>query len=183
MPFLVSDKGGQGNSYHDHFGDFIVTPRFLLSENRDLTQILSLAVRTPTGKTVNGEGLSTLSPHHEFWYGGFPRGWAIRGSAGVTVPTTREQAQATYDYSLAVGKSLIPYSRALFSDFIAYLAMNAYTTLDGPGPRYTYLSLTPGVRFHLGRDWFFLGGVDAPVAVPKIQGFSWWPILVIAKRY
>ncbi len=183
VPFILSGKGAPNNDYHDAFGDFIVTPRFLLSETRDLSQIFSLAIRTPTGRANNGNNLTTLTPHYEFWYGGLPRGWVIRGSTGVTVRTATEKTRDTYDYNLAVGKYWTPYDGTLFSDFLTYVSMNGFSTLEGPGAEYTFASVTPGFRFHLQNKWYLLGGVDVPLTGPKRLNFTWAPIVVVVKSF
>ncbi len=74
MPFIVSNKGGLSNTYHGNIGDFVVSPRFLLSESQDLSQVFECLVSTPTGSTVNGNGQATLTPQYEFWYAGLPGG-------------------------------------------------------------------------------------------------------------
>ena len=79
VPFIQSDKGGLSNTYHGNFGDFAVSPRFLLSETQDFSQVVECIVRTPTGSTVNGNGQTTLTPQYDFWYGGLPCAGVIRG--------------------------------------------------------------------------------------------------------
>jgi hypothetical protein len=65
VPFIQSDKGGLSNTYHGNVGDFVVSPRFLLSDNQDFSQVAECFVRTPTGSTVNGNGQSSLTPQYE----------------------------------------------------------------------------------------------------------------------
>ncbi len=40
VPFITSDKGGLSNTYHGNFGDFGISPRFLLSETQDFSQVV-----------------------------------------------------------------------------------------------------------------------------------------------
>lgn len=47
IPFFVSQPGFERET---GFGDFQVTPRFLLSETQNFTQSLDLTFRTPTGE-------------------------------------------------------------------------------------------------------------------------------------
>ncbi len=158
VPFIQSDKGGLSNTYHGNFGDFAVSPRFLLSETQDFSQVVECIVRTPTGSTVNGNGQTTLTPQYEFWYGGLPGAGVIRGGTGVTIPTNEAGVSSTVagiltivpgsrttaNYNLAIGKYWTPHD-AKFGDFVTYLSINGYTTVDDRGPRYSYLSLTPGL--------------------------------------
>ena len=195
VPFIVSNKGGTSNTYHGNFGDFAVTPRFLLSESRDFSQVFQFMIRTPTGSTANGNGQTTLSPLYEFWYGGLPGGTVIRGGTGVTVPTNSPGGVPTgltvptsstggsrtlYKYNLDIGKYWTPHDARL-GDFVTYLSINGFTTLDDRGPTNSYLSLTPGLRFHLGNDYYFLAGVEVPVTGPKTENFAYAPIFWISK--
>ena len=59
----------------------------MLSESQDLTQVLVCGIRTPTGRTENGNGQTVLTPQYEFWYGGLPDGWVVRGGTGMSIPT------------------------------------------------------------------------------------------------
>ena len=186
VPFIVLNKGGLNNNYHGNFGDFVVSPRFLLSESQDFSQVFECLVTTPTGQTVNGNGQATLTPQYEFWYGGLPGGTVIRGGTGFTmptndagitsfvggVPTTAPGARTTYNYNLAFGKYWTPHDAG---DFATYLSVNGFTTLDALGPAYTFLSVTPGLRIHLGKNYYVLGGIEVPLTGPKNQNFAWAP--------
>ena len=186
VPFIVSNKGGQNNTYHGNIGDFVVSPRFLLSESQDLSQVFECLVNMPTGKTVNGNGQTTLTPQYEFWYGGLPGGSVIRGGTGLTIPTndagatstvsgvrtTIPGARTTYNYNLAIGRYWTPHDVTL-GDFATFLSINGFTTLDDRGPTNTYLSFTPALRFHVGNNYYFSAGVEAPVTGPKNENFTW----------
>ena len=54
VPFVVSNREASGYGYHTAFGDFQITPRFLLSEDRNTTQSFNLTFRTPTGSRRTG---------------------------------------------------------------------------------------------------------------------------------
>jgi hypothetical protein len=194
IPFIDSNKGGLSNTYHGNVGDFAVSPRFLLSETQDFSQVVECIVRTPTGSTVNGNGQTTLTPQYEFWYGGLPGAGVIRGGTGVTVPTnsagvpvtvagtptTVSGSRTTVNYNLAVGKYWTPHD-AKFGDLVTYLSVNGYTTVDNRGPLYSYLSVTPGVRFHLTNDYYFTAGIEVPLTGPKDLSFTYSPILWLVK--
>jgi hypothetical protein len=194
VPFIQADKGGLSNSYHGNFGDFTVSPRFLLSETQDFSQVVECLVRTPTGSTVNGNGQTTLTPQYEFWYGGLPGAGVIRGGTGVTVPTnsagvtssvagnpiTVSGARTTVNYNLAAGKYWTSHE-AKIGDFLTYLSVNGYTTVDDRGPRYSYLSLTPGLRFHLANDYYLTTGIEVPLTGPRNQSFTYSPIFWLTK--
>ena len=49
-----------------------------------------------------------------------------------------------------------------------YLSTNLVQTIDNHDIRSTNtVSLTPGLRTHLGQNWYFLGAVEVPVAHVK----------------
>ena len=194
VPFIVSNKGGLSNTYHGNIGDFVVSPRFLLSESQDLSQVFECLVSTPTGSTVNGNGQATLTPQYEFWYGGLPGGGVIRGGAGLTIPTnnagvtstvagvhtTVPGTRTTCNYNLAVGKYWTQHD-ATPGDFVTFLSINGFTTLDDRGPTYSYLSVTPAFRFHLGNNYYLVAGVEVPMTGPKNQSFTWAPTFWLTK--
>ena len=194
VPFVESNKGGYSNTYHSNFVDFAVSPRFLLSESQDFSQVAECVVRTPTGNTENGNGQATLTPEYEFWYGGLPGAAVIRGSTGATIPTnsaglpttvagmpvTVPGSRTTVNYNLSIGKYWTPHDATL-GDLVTLLSVNGYTTVDDRGPRYSYLSLTPGFRFHLTNDYYSTAGIEVPVTGPKSQSFTYSPIFWLVK--
>ena len=194
VPFIQSDKGGLSNTYHGNFGDFAVSPRFLLWETQDFSQVVECIVRTPTGSTVNGNGQTTLTPQYDFWYGGLPSAGVIRGGTGVTIPTndagvtstvagrptTVPGSRTTFNYDLAVGKYWTPHD-ATPGDLVTYLSISGHTTLDDRGPRYSYLSLTPALRFHVTYDYYISAGIEVPLTGPKNQSFTYAPIFWLTK--
>jgi len=84
IPYIVSSRGADGER-HKHFGDFSVTPRFLLSETQDFTQSFNLTFRTPTGDLDNKNGVASITPEYEFWANWW-RGFVVRGGAALTAP-------------------------------------------------------------------------------------------------
>ena len=94
--------------------------------------------------------------------------------------TTVPGARTTGNYNLAVGKYWTQHD-ATPGDFVTFLSINGFTTLDDRGPTYSYLSFTPGLRFHLGNDYYLVAGVEVPVTGPKTQSFAWSPIFWLTK--
>jgi hypothetical protein len=47
------------------------------------------------------------------------------------------------------------------------VATNVTQATDDRGPSTTTLTLTPGFRTHMGRDWYLLGGVELPTTHPQ----------------
>lgn len=180
LPFIVSNKGGESHSYHGNWGDTVISSRFLLAESQDLSQILALDIRTPTGSLSNGNGISSLTAEYEFWYN-FTGRWALRGGTGVTVPTNHVGGRTLYFTNLSIGRYLTDQSDKPFSGLFGYLSSNFNTTLDNRSPNRTFLGLTPGIRCYLGNSWVFLTGVEVPVTGPKLYDYK--PIFLLLKVY
>lgn len=171
-----------GTPYSTAVGDLTVAPRILLAEDRRYTFTTNLYVRLPTGSIRNGNGIASLSPDIEFWANPIDR-FVVRGAVGVTVPTNETAARLPYlvlapfsgingtpgaftsfDARLAVGQYITPPDARLLPDFVYYLASDFHTQLSGGNA--TYFSLTPGFRFGVGNDWYFLGGIEVPLVGP-----------------
>jgi hypothetical protein len=104
-----------------------------------------------------------------------------RGGTGLTVSTSGTAGARTLcNHDLAVGKYWTPHD-VRPGDFVTYLSINGFTTLDDRGPTCSHLSLTPGLRFHLRNDYSFGAGVEVPVTGPKTANFACAPIYRINK--
>jgi len=63
----------------------------------------------------------------------------------------------------------------LFGDFTYYVAAVANSPLNAGGGA-TSATLTPGIRSHLGYDWYFLAGMPVPVTQQRVAdlGMIFW---------
>jgi hypothetical protein len=166
---VVSNRGATGTDYETNFGDLQVVGRFLLSETRDVTQSFNVAFRAPTGSTDNTNGVAAITPTYEFWTNWW-KGLVLRGGAGFFVPYGHQSidevgSRAAFIANLAAGYYFTPHTATPFGDLVFYLSANLEQTIDGPSSN--TVSLTPGFRTHLGRDWYFLGAVVVPVTTVK----------------
>jgi len=169
VPVAVSNRGATGTEYETNFGDLQIVGRFLLSETRDLTQSFNVAFRAPTGSTDNVNGVAAITPTYEFWTNWW-KGLVLRGGAGFFVPYGHQSldevgARASFIANLAVGYYFTPHTATPFGDLVFYLSANLAQTIDGPS--LNTVSLTPGLRTHLGADWYLLAGVEVPVTSRK----------------
>jgi hypothetical protein len=168
VPFVVANgTKDPTRGYTSQFGDFNVTPRFLLSETAATTQTFALSIRTPTGTTATGNGIMALTPRYEFWTN--PVGpWVARGSGGFFVPMNKERApvQTSFMGGLAVGRYFTPHD-VPFGDLVFYVESNFNVPLDGGASRTTVASVGPGTRFHIANNYFFLADWDFPVTGNK----------------
>jgi hypothetical protein len=169
---LASNRGptGTGNA-QTNFADFIITPRFLLSETKEQTQVLDIAFRTPTGNSYNGQGYAAINPQYNFWTN-YWKGLVVRDGLGFNVPYSGEIAKAgarsTFYSNIAIGYDFTPHNAAPFGDLVVYVSNNFSQAIDNRGPSSTTaFSMGPGFRDHLGDDWYLLGAVDIPVTNPK----------------
>ena len=171
IPVAISNRGTTGTDNETNFGDFQVVTRFLLSETRDVTQSFNVAFRAPTGDTFNLNGVAAITPTYEFWTNWW-QGLVIRGGLGFFVPYGHQSidevgARAAFIANLAAGYYFTPHGATPFGDLVFYLSANLAQTIDGNGRSANTVTLTPGVRTHLGRNWYLLGGVEVPVTSVK----------------
>jgi len=166
-PFVASNPVPTGG-YHSAFGDLTIYPRVLLHETQNTTIVAEMPIRTGTGSTANGNGYSSLGPNISFWRN-VSNGWVVRGGVGTTIPTGYNplNARTTADVYFSIVNYITPHDALPFGDFVYYLSTVVHTPIDNrSGPNYTYCSLTPGFRCHMGNNWYALGGVEVPVVRP-----------------
>jgi hypothetical protein len=147
---------------HTGFGDVSFTPRVLLHETKDLSLTAEFAVLTPTGRLPLA-GKASLTPAFGFWTNPAD-GWVIRGGIGEMIST--QSGGNTLISQLAVGRTLTEHDVPLFGDFTYYLS----AVVNAPLPKgaQTSVTLTPGLRTHLGHDWYFLAGLPTPLTKSRV---------------
>jgi hypothetical protein len=168
---LTSNRGVSATDPATNFGDFKITPRFLLSETRDVTQTFQVAFRTPTGNPMNGNGVAAIHPQYQFWSNWW-QGLVVRGGTGFTIPYAGEISKAgartTFDADVAIGYYFTPHDFTPIGDMVWYVATNMNQAIDHRAPASTtFVSLSPGFRTHIGQDWYLLGAVEVPVTRPE----------------
>ena len=171
IPFVVSNKGSSGNSYHTDFGDYTITPRIMLSESQNLSQSIGVAFRTPTGSDLNGNQIAAITPGYEFWANAW-RGMVVRGGAFMFAPYGHNSfadsgARNTFSANLAAGYYFTEHDATPFGDLVFSVGSTVSQATDDRGPNTTTLIFTPAFRTHLGRNWYLLGGVDIPATEPS----------------
>ncbi len=145
------------------FGDVSFTPRVLLHETQDFSLTFDLSVLTPTGEEPLA-GQTVVTPTVAFWYN-VSGGWVIRGGVGDVIATDGSGSD-TIVSQLAIGQTVTDHDVPLFGDFTYYLSAVANSPLDGGDS--TSVALTPGMRTHLGCDWYFLAGMPIPVTERRV---------------
>jgi hypothetical protein len=145
------------------FGDVSFTPRVLLHETQDFSLTAEVAVTVPTGTQPLAGNRTTLVPNVSFW-NNIAGGWVVRGGASVLFPT--DGSGDEFIGQLAVGQTLTDHDVPLFGDFTYYVSMVVNTPLGNADQ--TRVTLTPGMRTHLGHDWYFLAGLRFPVTKERV---------------
>ena len=153
------------------FGDMSFTPRVLLHETKDFSLTSELSVLTPTGNEPLA-GKTALTPALGFW-NNFAGRFVIRGGLGLLIPI-QGGGDDTLISQLAIGQTLTDHDVPLFGDFTYYLSTVVNTSLNNSNQ--TSMTLTPGIRTHLGNDWYFLAGLPTPVTKDRVAeiGMIFW---------
>ena len=159
LPIIDPNRPGATTTQsHTGFGDMSFTPRVLLHETKDFSLTAELAVVTPTGTQPLAGNTTTLIPAVGFW-NNFAGGWVLRGGLGLAIPMNGSGDNLISQ--LAIGQTLTGHDVPLFGDFTYYLSTVVNTPLANGDQ--TSVTLTPGMRTHVGNDWYFLAGLPTPV--------------------
>ena len=143
----------------------------MLHETKDFSLTAEMAVVTPTGNQPLAGNTTTLVPAFGFW-NNFAGGWVIRGGLGLAIPMNGSGDNLISQ--LAIGNTFTDHDVPLFGDFTCYLSTVVNTPL-GKGDQ-TSVVLTPGMRTHLGNDWYFLAGLPIPLTNQRVGdiGMIFW---------
>ncbi|MGE5444384.1 MAG: hypothetical protein ACM3SR_07245 [Ignavibacteriales bacterium] len=171
IPFIVSNREPSGSDYKTNFGDVQITTRFLISESRNFTQSFNVAFRIPSGSDVNGNGFAAVTPDWEFWWNIWCK-LVLRGGVGFAIPyTDTDRTRDAILGNLAIGYYFTPHDFIPLGDLVWYVAANVNQPVDN-GSKEPGVTLTPGFRTHLGRNWYLLGGIELPVTDPVPFNFQ-----------
>jgi len=185
VPFVVRNNANSGlpilnpsnpaaaatTKSHSGFGDMSFTPRFLLHETKDFSLTAEMAVVTPTGNQPLAGNTTTLVPAFGFWNNP-AGGWAVRGGLGLAIPMNGSGDNLISQF--AVGNTFTDHDVPLFGDFTCYLSTVVNTPLANGDQ--TSVVLTPGMRTHVGNDWYFLAGLPVPTTNQRVGdiGMIFW---------
>ncbi len=176
-PITRSAAASPTSSYKATFGDVTFTPQVLLHETQDTSIMSILAIRTPTGSVAAGNGEMSLGPQIQFWQG-LPNRWVIRGGAGPTIPLEPASARTTFDTNLTIGRFLTLDEVKYFKEFTVWLAASNSATTDNRGPGGDTFTLSPGIRFRIAPNTWFLYTIEIPLVAPRDEDFGMYFTLV-----
>ncbi len=169
VPFY-QESGGDSD-----FGDVTLNTQLMLAETRNLSLNAGVGWRLPTGSDRFGNGVFAAQPQLNLFtdVGG---GFSFRGRVAYDFPDSG--APESFILNGAIGQTVTDHDRAPLGDLTWYVASTWREFQDGP----TFVSVTPGVRTHLGGNLFMLAGIEIPLAntsqffregftVQLVQGF------------
>jgi hypothetical protein len=170
---IISPSGFTAPTFKSHttFGDLSFTPRVLLHETKDFSLTSELSVLVPTGNEPLA-AKTALTPNVSFW-NNFAGRWVIRGGIGDFIPLGGGGFN-TLISQLAIGQTLTDHDVPLFGDFTWYVSAVVSSPLSQG--QHTSATLTPGIRTHLGNDWYFLAGLPTPLTSARVGdiGMIFW---------
>lgn len=165
---FVDSVGGNGNAQNTTVGDTLFFNRVLIHETADLSVSMNVNVLAPTGSRVTGNHRTSIIPYLAF-YKDLGYGFSARGAGGGDIPVDDrpDGRTGTVFGSIALGQTLTPHDTPLFGDFTYYACVNLFHDYGVADDRNFSVSITPGIRTHLGKNWFFLAGVTIPLTEPQ----------------
>lgn len=166
----------QSGSVRD-FGDITLTTQVMLHETRNVSINAGVGWRLPTGSVALGNQVFAAQPQINFW-SDIGSGFSLRGRVGYEFADSGNSDN--FILNAAIGQTITPHSDAPFGDLSWYFATNWREPTNGGGR--SFVSLTPGMRTHVGGNLFLLAGVEFPVTdtsasfsqryiVQLVQGF------------
>lgn len=160
VPFY-QDNGSSGN-----FGDVTLTTQVMLAETRNLSINAGVGWRLPTGSIRQGNNVFAAQPQVNLWTD-VGRGFSLRGRVAYEFAT--RNVPDSFVFNAAIGQTITPHNRAPFGDLTWYVSVNWREPITQGGS--SFVSITPGMRTHVGNNLFLLAGVEFPVT-NNLRSFS-----------
>jgi len=148
----------------DNFGDITVSTLFMLAETRNLSLNAGVGWRLPTGSVRLGNNQFVPTPQVNV-FSDIGHGFSLRGRVGYQIADRGTDAVVV---NATIGQTVTPHNRAPFGDLTWYVASNWVQPVNRSAP--SFVSITPGLRTHLGGNLFLLGGIEFPVT-PQRDSF------------
>ena len=148
----------QKSGRQDGFGDITLTTQVMLHETRNLSINAGVGWRLPTGETRLGNSVFAAQPQINLW-SDVGHGFSLRGRVAYEIADSGRPD--SFVLNGAVGQTITPHSKAPFGDLTWYVAGNWREPVSGNGR--SFVSVTPGLRTHVGGNLFLLTGIEFPV--------------------
>ncbi len=150
VPFY-QDRGGESD-----FGDVTLNTQVMLAETRNLSLNAGVGWRLPTGSDSFGNGVFAAQPQLNL-FTDIGSGFSFRGRVAYDFPDS--DTSESFILNAAIGQTVTDHDRAPVGDLTWYVASTWREFDDGP----TFVSITPGMRTHLGGNLFLLAGIEIPL--------------------
>jgi hypothetical protein len=148
----------QKSGRQDGFGDITLTTQVMLHETRNLSVNAGVGWRLPTGATRLGNSVFAAQPQINLW-SDVGHGFSLRSRVAYEIADSGRPD--SFVLNAAVGQTITPHSKAPFGDLTWYVAGNWREPVNGNGR--SFVSVTPGLRTHVGGNLFLLTGIEFPV--------------------
>jgi hypothetical protein len=164
-PTIVSISP-RDNDDHSGFGDTSLIARIMLMETRNTTVLSILDLKLPTGDEDLGlgSGMTTITPGIGVWRDLGGR-YALHGFFGLDIPVggkSDEDPDTTVVYGTAITKTVTPKDTPFFGNLTFFVEFNGSSDI-GTDNDTTVVSILPGVRWHLGHEFWVMPGIEFPV--------------------
>lgn len=138
------------------FGDVTLNTQLMLVENRNVSLNAGVGWRLPTGSSRFGNAVFAAQPQLNLFtdVGG---GFSFRGRVAYDFPDSRRPE--SFILNAAIGQTFTPHDKAPLGDLTWYVASTWRAFANGPD----FVSVTPGLRTHLGSNLFLLAGIEVPL--------------------
>lgn len=167
VPFLDSVDFATGSQ--TSFGDVRIVPRVMLLEDKDTSVSAGVIIRTPTGETRTGNGLTAIDPFIVLW-SDLGQKWQARAGLDLTVPIDKGAfpgfPDAVLSANVSIGKTIGLSEHGFLTDVTPYVAINFHQPFNS-GDDDLLISFTPGARITLAKNCWLIGGVEIPVTGPR----------------
>ncbi|MBY0581404.1 MAG: transporter [Sphingomonas sp.] len=147
----------QSGSVRD-FGDITLSTLVMLHESKNVSINAGVGWRLPTGTIELGNQVFAATPQLNFW-SDVGHGFSLRGRVGYQFANSGRPD--TFVLNGTIGQTITDHSKAPFGDLSWYVAANWRDSFGPLGGN--FVSITPGMRTHLGKNLFLLAGVEFPV--------------------
>ena len=164
-PKIISLSPNDGDTTSG-FGDTSLITRIMLLETRNTTLLSLLETTLPTGDEDRGlgSGLTMISPGIGLWRDLGSR-YALHGFFGLDLPVggkDDDDPDTTVVYGTAITKTVTPKDTPFFGNLTFFVEFNGSSDI-GSDDDTTVVSVLPGARWNLGRDFWLMPGVEFPI--------------------